>query len=249
MANPAAERSGAALKVIAEYSGEGNVAEWIEKAEFACQLHDVIDESRVLPLKLVGDAYAVYQQMPADARKSAGEIKTALRVAFGINPFSAWNQFVSRTLRSGESPDVYLAALLSLAKQFGGLPDGAVMCKFVAGLPEGVRQTMRIGATVEAMTVAQVLARARAVLRDVGADAAASVIEPREEALQSSVCAVKPAVIPQRAEKTATCRRCKGQGHAARDCPRRSGPRRCYKCDEVGHFIANCPGNAKAGQV
>lgn len=43
----------------------------------------------------------------------------------------------------------------------------------------------------------------------------------------------------------AQCQRCGGVGHAARNCAtgRRFGPPLCFRCQQPGHFQAQCPGN------
>ena len=55
------DESGMAIKLIPEYSGEGDVAERLEKVELVCELRQVKDVATVLPLRLTGNASAVYQ--------------------------------------------------------------------------------------------------------------------------------------------------------------------------------------------
>ena len=62
------DNSSAALKLIPEYSGEGNVSEWLEKVDLVCELRDVKDVATVVPLRLTGSAFAVYQQLPKDKK-------------------------------------------------------------------------------------------------------------------------------------------------------------------------------------
>ena len=61
---------------------------------------------------------------------------------------------------------------------FGGVPERALACAFVAGLPDDIRRTVRAGCRAEDLDLADVLTRARAVLSDesVAAGAAAGAV-------------------------------------------------------------------------
>ena len=56
------------LRLIQEFSGDGslNVIEWLDKAEPVCNLRGITSMEAVLPLRLTGGAFAVYQQMTDD---------------------------------------------------------------------------------------------------------------------------------------------------------------------------------------
>ena len=108
------DESGMAIKLIPEYSGKGDVAEWLEKIELVCELRQVKDVATVLPLRLTGSAFAVYQQLPKDKKGKISEVKKSLLAAFTVYSFAAYEQFTTRRLLAGESPDVYLANLRTL---------------------------------------------------------------------------------------------------------------------------------------
>lgn len=91
-------------------------------------------------------------------------MKKALLATFAADPHVAYDQFVSRRLCAGESPDVYLAELQRLATLFGGLNDRALACAFVSGLPEEIRQLLRAGSHMEDLDLDQILTRTRAVV-------------------------------------------------------------------------------------
>ena len=159
------------LKLIPEFDGSSghSVAEWLEKLELVCKLRKISDVASVIPLRLTGGAFAVYLQMTEEDRRSTDKVKAALLAAFAVDQYVAYEQFISRKLRSGETPDdVYLAKLRRFASLFGGMSDKALACAFVTGLPEGARQLLRDGSRLEGLDLDQILARARAVLKDEG---------------------------------------------------------------------------------
>lgn len=167
------------LRLIPEFSGDAtqNVVEWLEKAELVCNLRGIVHLESVIPLRLTGGAFAVYQQLPDADKKDSEKIKKALRTAFAVDSFIAYEQFVARRLQPGETVDVFLAELRRLAVPFGGLSDKALACAFVAGLPDTVKQLLRAGSRMDELPIDQILTRARAVLTDeVGVAAAVSAV-------------------------------------------------------------------------
>ena len=163
------------IRLVPEYSGDGKVSEWLDKVALICQLRGVEDLTAVIPLRLCGDAFAVYQQLSEAEKRDEGKIRTALLTAFADDAFAAYSKFVGRKLGVNESVDVFMADLRRLSALFGGMSDQGLACAFVAGLPETAPQVLRAGCRVESLQLSQLLARARAVLADaddVGAAAA-----------------------------------------------------------------------------
>lgn len=150
---------------------------------------------------------------------------------------------MARRLRSGEVVDVYLADLRRMSSLFGGVSDTALLCAFVAGLPDTVRQLLRAGTRLEAIRLDQVLDCARVLLREESSAAAAAQLRwSPNRSLDNS---------PARRQDF-TCYNCGQPNHLARDClmqrTRRRGGRSsrvtCYCCKEAGHVAASCPGNS-----
>ena len=241
------------LRLIPEFSGDStqNVVGWLEKAELVCKLSGVAHLERVIPLRLTGGAFAVYQQLPDADKQDIGKITKALRIAFAVDSFTAYEQFVGRRLQHGETVDVFLAELRRLA-----VPFKMLACAFVAGLPDTVKDTvkqlLRAGSRMDELPIDQILMRARAVLADdVGVAAAVS-------AMTGAGASVK------RANSTLLCYQCNQPNHLARDCLLRQkgrggsyggrgrgagrGSARCYQCDGLGHLAASCPGNENGGR-
>lgn len=186
--------------------------EWFGRAEVLCR-HYGADLAAVLPARLTGGAFAVWEQLPEERRDSVGSVRDALYSAFAMDALTAYDAYASRRLQPGESADVYLADLRRLATLFGGVPDKALSCAFIAGLPDTVRKTIRAGTRAEDLDLASVLARARAVLSDERASVAAA-------AARNGV-----RVEPGRQANRPTTRR----------------PLRCWACGKTGHIAKSCP--------
>ena len=234
------------LRLIPEFDGTAQpVSEWLEKTELVCELQGMVTGlQNVVPLRLKGGAFSVYQQLGAKQKQSYNDIKRALLSAFALDKFRAYDLFVERKLKSGEAVDVYLADLRRLASLFGGLSDEALGCAFIAGLPQGARQVMRSGASIEAMSLEELLNRARALLVDVETGSAAAAITGGADGGRFRQDSSANVVI---------CYSCRQPNHMARDCLSRSngrgqslrgsGNKRCFRCSRRGHVASECPEN------
>ena len=229
------------LRLVPEFDGVSqDVAEWIDKLELVCRLKGVHSQENVIPLRLTGGAFSVYQQLDDACKSDAKKIKEALLTAFAADKFSAYEQFVARRLRPSESVDVYLADLRRLSRLAGGVNDAVLACAFVAGLPEAVRHSLRAGSRMESLELSQIVARARALMADSPAVVAA--------AQQRSTTAGSGGGGARR-EEPVLCYNCRRPGHLARQC--RAGRSRgaCFACGQFGHFAAQCPGNGRGEEI
>ena len=84
------------LKLILEFDGSTPVLDWVEKVELHCLLSDIKSIEHVIPLRLSGRAYTVYQQLSAEEKQNYERIKAALYKAFAIDPATAWEQFEAK---------------------------------------------------------------------------------------------------------------------------------------------------------
>lgn len=223
------------LRLIPEYTGEGScsIEEWLEKVQLVCDLRSVTKIETVIPLRLGGSAFAVYQQLTKSQKGDAAAIKAALIGAFGLDKFSAYEEFASRKLRPGEPVEVYLAELRKLASSFGGVTEEAMSCAFVAGLPDASKRLLRAGARIEAMSLRDIVLRARTISTE-----------------ESTVCAAarNPSHGPRRAPNDQ--HRTPWQARPARPATgERPERRKCFRCNRIGHLIASCPENEDGEKV
>ena len=104
----------AVLRLIPEFDGAGEIGEWLEKVELVCPLRGVTALQNVIPQRLTGGAFAVYQQLTATEKKNSERTKEVLTTAFGIDAFSAYEAFASRRIQPEERSTCTLRRCRSL---------------------------------------------------------------------------------------------------------------------------------------
>ena len=108
------------IKLIQEFDGSGDIIAWLERVELVCELQvPPVDEKLVIPLRLTGGASAVYRQLADEDKKDIVKLRAALKRAFAVDKYAAYERFSTRRLCPGETVDVYLAELRQLATLFG----------------------------------------------------------------------------------------------------------------------------------
>ena len=220
------------IRLIPEFSGENredSIAEWYSKATWLCKLHKVTDLTLILPLRLTGNAYKIYDQLSEDDKLNLDKVKVALFRAFEADAFSAYEQLHGRRLGHGEPVDAYLADVRRLAGLAGGMTEKAVCSVFVFGLPDHVRRILRTNSRMSDMSISELLECARAILADEAAHAAGA----REPAPYEG----RPRPIRQ---------------GPSTDISRRQSPV-CFACGEPGHYQRGCarrkPADSRATQA
>ena len=229
------------LKLVQEYNGTTSVVDWLERVDLICKLSGVDKVEQVIPLRLAGGAFDVYQQLSDADKTNVTRVKAALRRAFALDPCEAYNQFSRRTLRLDESVDE-LYATLKLSILFGGVPDQTLKYAFMAGLPAHTQELLRASADTDSIQTENILSRARAVVNN--ERVATTVDRSATEKLPLS----KPT------ENSLYCFNCSGPNHLAKHCQferprqRRKPTLRCYRCQEI-HVASKCSENGDRGEM
>lgn len=214
--------------IIKMYDGEGDFLEWLRKLQLVAKMQKVTDLTSFLPLFLSGGAFAVYEGLDEKVKSDFEQLTEALRKAFSVNRFTAFNQFIDRRLLPGESVDVFVSDLKRLAKLVGGdVPSSWIQCALIRGLPVDMQLQLKAACKLDKMNLTDTIARCRLLVTTAEANIGA-VAQHRPVNKQGVKCFV-----------------CGAFGHMARQCEKRAEPPRkprlCFVCGQEGHMAVGCP--------
>lgn len=216
--------------LLQTFNGEGDVVEWLNKVELVAKLREIKDLENIIPLFLTGSAYSVYNELSDSAKKSADEIKTALLQAFSLNTFQAYEQLVKR-IWCNESVDVYLTDLRRLARLADVSSDKLLVRAFVVGLPGVVSRELRAMASVNKLSLKDVVDRGRALMAEM-IERPIDFVAVAEDKLD------QVGTLGQNKVQGRRCFRCGGP-HLIKFC-KSKGEVVCWTCGQKGHISRNC---------
>ena len=241
--------SGANVKitdVVKPFDGNGDITEWLNKFQLIVKLRSINNEATILPMFLEGSALSVYLELSDTVKADAASLKNALRDAFSVNPFRAYEEF-SRRVWQDEPVDVFMSELRRLARTADITSDRVLLRAFVVGLPSTVSRELRATNGIETMDLSRVVERARALmseLMNVHVTAAAVGKTGNDESKHRENSS-RGNGRQERAGQTdkRSCYGCGGP-HLVRNCPdKRTAVRKCWTCGGGGHISPKCPSN------
>ncbi|CAE1234399.1 unnamed protein product [Acanthosepion pharaonis] len=196
--------------VIKPFSGQGDVVACLKKVRLVARLQQVDDVARLLPLYLEGDALALYME---ENQRDIDQIEARLKQAFTDNAFSAYRN-LTMVMWTGERVDIYankIRQLVGLAEFEEAEMERLTKLAFVMRFPDTISLELRQAPNVEALTVGELLARARVLTTtgDESQDVVVAVRPPRSDSASPTKNVSLTSV---------TCFRCSGKGHVAKDC-------------------------------
>ena len=90
-------------------------------------LRSINNEASILPMFLEGPALSLYLELADTVKAGAAALKNALRDAFSVNPFRAYEEF-SRRVWQDEPVDVFMFELRRLARTADITSDSVISC-------------------------------------------------------------------------------------------------------------------------
>lgn len=207
--------------LVSKFSGDGSqdILEWLKKLELIASLQNIDGLARFVPLFLVDAAFAVYDQMKQEDKNSYKKIKEVLKSAFSLTPCQAYEEFKRRELKTGETPDGYLADLRRLLQLIGCESDEMLLVQFISGLPSKISSQVK-AMKADEMNVSAVLQYTKSII---------------SETQSHSMCFV--ANDKKVSQNSVKCWGC-GSNHIKRYCKVR-----CSSCCQYGHDAAKINSN------
>lgn len=229
---------------VSPFDGSGDVSVWMRKVKLVAKIKKIKELADFIPLYLDGQAFCVYDEMSDGDKEDGTKIEAALRAAFEVDRYTAFERLQKRRWVPGEPADVFLANLRRLANLANVTDEEVIRGAFVVGLPPDVSQQLRASPRTSTCRMAALCEQARILLQqkmgreeDVAAAASQSKRRGERGLLPSTAHG------PQRvASRGRSCFICRGD-HLARDCDKRADRRgvACWKCGEPGHVVRTCP--------
>lgn len=217
---------------VPRFNGRGDVETWLTQLEAAAKTIGLSEEEYAngALLLLDGPAFAAVARLGDEARCSVRQVRTCLRKAFAKRRFTAFEEFMQRDWRPGETACVYELELRKLATQAKMEDDAVILNRFVTGMPSSVNRHLRLWSTVASDQLDEIVAAAEELLAE-GADERVETVHAA--ASSNNRDGRRGQRIGRR--QAFFCFRCGEEGHFARKCKKAAAPEEPENC-EVGPF-------------
>ena len=223
---------------ISKFDGSEDVELWLDKLDLAVEIFgSETDIVSIIPLFLMGDAYATFKQLQDGERSDIEAIKKALRRVFGKSKAEAWKELKSLVLIAGESVDIQ--RIVCAGKDPA---EKLVAAYFLDAIPNKVGEQVRV-LHGEDMSLVEVVSAAKALLVSVSADYVNDCVGVGMLCYNTDKRKIER---PNFQGSIPKCYGCGRFGHVKTFCKTD-----CFGCGEIGHVKDNCPnrrsGNGKVG--
>lgn len=212
------------LQSMEKFNGDGDILNWISKLKMLRKVQNVKEEFyQIVPLLLEDNAYEFYAQLKSETQTDSDSLEAALKSAFGIDSFEAFERLRSRRWNEGESVYVYLANIRKYASACDIENDSFILHSFITGLPENAAKQLRTQVKMKNADIDDIVEKTRVILN-----------EERSKSLVMSMTDVS------RNERLRKCNNCGRLGHIMKNCRFHKVDVTCFRCGEKGHIAPKC---------
>jgi len=179
---------------------------------------------RRYPLLLQGSAFQLWLQLDDESKKELDKVKVALRSAYSLDSFDAFEALRRRHLREDETVDAYLADIRKLGILAGTNDETTIKMFFLTGLPKNTSQLLRT--SMKDAALPELVSASRVII---------ARNNKAHEEYAVDLCHASRALGPpsrlRRGKRNDRCFNCGESGHFARDCQLKENGRTCAPAD------------------
>lgn len=241
------------LKVVEKYDGSSDISVWLDQLKTLMRVQKVKEDlHELVPLFLKGDAFELYSQLDEDTIADSKLLEKELRKHFGIDSFEAFDYLRNLKWQNGDSVSVYLAKIRRLATVCDITCESFILHSFITGLPDHVARQLRTQATINSLSLNDLVSKAKVILKNTNEDVVAMSMRVQNENGKPKCvkcgryghigryCYGKRFDESQGKRNEINCFLCGGRGHFRAQCPSNFRAKKCFKCGSSDHLSVYC---------